>query len=431
MAIDFPNSPTNGQTHTVGATTWTYDGSKWNKNATTIIGPTGPNPLVIQTGTPSTTNVLWLDSDAEPTTSSVPLSTIDNKGELLVGTAADTVGVVTRSTTNGDMLVVDTSTTSGLRWQSQTSTGRNFVINGGFDIWQRGTSFTGTSPYYTADRWQGYREGAVSGATFSRQTSSVDNFTYAFRAQRNSGNTSTNGLNLATSFETTDIKHLHNKVLTISFYARCGANYSSTSSLLNVSVISGTGTDGNLAVGLTGNASEISANVTLTTTFQRFSITSAAPLAATKTQLGILFYAWQSGTAGANDWFEITGIQLEVGSVATEFDFEPYETTLRKCQRYFQTWKYDQANEVVGVLGYTPGNYYYGATSLDTTMRTTPATTLTSATFRKASDASVATATLVYFLATSNGVYWCFAASNGGLHATDFFINMSNASAEL
>jgi hypothetical protein len=29
MAIDFPNSPTANQTHTVGGKTWTYDGEKW------------------------------------------------------------------------------------------------------------------------------------------------------------------------------------------------------------------------------------------------------------------------------------------------------------------------------------------------------------------------------------------------------------------
>ena len=36
--------------------------------------------------------------------------------------------------------------------------------------------------------------------------------------------------------------------------------------------------------------------------------------------------------------FEITGIQLEVGSVATDFQFEDKNTTLRKCQRYF--WRF-------------------------------------------------------------------------------------------
>ena len=33
--------------------------------------------------------------------------------------------------------------------------------------------------------------------------------------------------------------------------------------------------------------------------------------------------------------FYLTGFQLEVGSQATPFEHEPYETTLRKCQRYF------------------------------------------------------------------------------------------------
>lgn len=35
----------------------------------------------------------------------------------------------------------------------------------------------------------------------------------------------------------------------------------------------------------------------------------------------------------SNDWL-ITGVQLEIGK-ATEFEHEPFETTLRKCQRYF------------------------------------------------------------------------------------------------
>ena len=119
MAIDFPNSPppTNGQTFTVGDTTWTYDGSKWNKNATTIVGPTGPNPLVVQTGTPSTNNVLWLDTDATSTTAAIPVSIINAKGDLLVGTAADTVArLAVVDNTNGHVLTVDSTTTEGIKW---------------------------------------------------------------------------------------------------------------------------------------------------------------------------------------------------------------------------------------------------------------------------------------------------------------------------
>lgn len=40
------------------------------------------------------------------------------------------------------------------------------------------------------------------------------------------------------------------------------------------------------------------------------------------------------GSSNSNYW-QITGIQLEVGDVTTPFEFEPYETTLRRCQRYY------------------------------------------------------------------------------------------------
>jgi hypothetical protein len=39
------------------------------------------------------------------------------------------------------------------------------------------------------------------------------------------------------------------------------------------------------------------------------------------------------GTSGAT--FYITGVQLEVGSTATSFDYRPYGTELQLCQRYF------------------------------------------------------------------------------------------------
>jgi len=40
------------------------------------------------------------------------------------------------------------------------------------------------------------------------------------------------------------------------------------------------------------------------------------------------------GTNGAT--FYITGVQLEVGSTATSFDYRPYTTELQLCQRYYQ-----------------------------------------------------------------------------------------------
>jgi hypothetical protein len=62
---------------------------------------------------------------------------------------------------------------------------------------------------------------------------------------------------------------------------------------------------------------------------------------------GTLATAWESHTqanlapgqtnlaAAINNYWQITGVQLETGSVASPFEFEPYEATLRKCQRYY------------------------------------------------------------------------------------------------
>ena len=54
-----------------------------------------------------------------------------------------------------------------------------------------------------------------------------------------------------------------------------------------------------------------------------------------------------TGTAGTNDYFEITGVQLETGSVATPFERRPYGTELQLCQRYCQKLAGDTAYTVV------------------------------------------------------------------------------------
>ena len=62
------------------------------------------------------------------------------------------------------------------------------------------------------------------------------------------------------------------------------------------------------------------------------------------------------GTNGAT--FYITGVQLEVGSTATSFDYRPYGTELALCQRYF--WMIGSGiNKVLGT------GFYYTASEID------------------------------------------------------------------
>jgi hypothetical protein len=300
--------------------------------------------------------------------------------------------------------VDQTAVWDGTQWTvlAPIAGGRNMIINGGFDVWQRGTSFVNplTSPYYTVDRWQTYRAAGVTGMTISRQTSALDGFTYSLRSQRSNGNASVNDMIVSTTFETQNVRRYHNKFVTLSFYARCGANYSSASSALSFGIYTGTGTNGSIAFGLTGQASIASATATLTTTFQRFTVTTSAVLPTTKTQLGVLISSVPVGTAGANDWFEITGVQLEAGSVATPFEFENYGTTLAKCQRYYSAYPLVSADMSVGSGTLMMTTIYYPVT-----MRATPTITQTGSIIFNANAASTFSTDAALFTPQSTTVF--------------------------
>jgi hypothetical protein len=60
----------------------------------------------------------------------------------------------------------------------------------------------------------------------------------------------------------------------------------------------------------------------------------------------------QTNLASAtNNYWQVTGVQLEAGAVATPFEFEDYETTLAKCQRYYQRIAPGLANGSFGGFG--------------------------------------------------------------------------------
>jgi hypothetical protein len=263
---------------------------------------------------------------------------VDAKGDLISATGSDVPARLAVGN-NGETLVADSSTSTGLRYTAGNPI-PNPTLNAAMQLWQRGTSFTITTPVYTADRWQAGRGSNVAGSTVTRQvtndTTNLPSIQYSLRFQRDSGNTATNPLYLAQSFESVNSIPFAGKTVTLSFYARAGANYSAVSNVLAARLLSGTGTDQNLlTAGYTGSTTVIGQNATLTTTWQRFTFT--ASIASTATEIGLFFESNPSGTAGANDWFEITGLQIDIGSVALPFrtNGATIQGELAACQRYY------------------------------------------------------------------------------------------------
>ena len=216
--------------------------------------------------------------------------------------------------------------------------GKNAVINGAFDIWQRGTSLTPavtTFTSYQADRWSTY---SAANWTVSRQltndTTNLPNIQYCGRFQRNVGNTATTICQIQNVFETANSIPLAGKTVTLSYYARRGADYSAVGNSFTVSIYIGTSTDAGIGSFTSASVAGGVAGA-LTTTWQRFTVTAAIP--STVTQIAIYTAYNPTGTAGANDYFEITGVQLEVGSAPTPFSRAggSIQGELAACQRYY------------------------------------------------------------------------------------------------
>jgi len=313
---------------------------------------------------------------------------------------------------SGAMYVCTVAGTPGT-WQlsgvsvNENIAGKNILINGGMDIWQRGTTFVTGGNYnvYTADRWTvGYNTNLTASQagigtfigtstatsstslTMSSATWSVNayvgsiitagsstatvvsntatvltvaswtggtpttgsfliagfaGFNYALRLQRTSGGTSTGGITIMQNVESNNSIPLAGKTATISFYARAGANFSSASNALSVLVDTGSGTDQNRWNSYYAyDQTVLNSSVTLTTSFQKFTFTFSVP--STTTQICPQFVYIPVGTAGANDYYDITGVQLEIAPQATPFSRAGGSIggELALCQRYYQISSY-------------------------------------------------------------------------------------------
>jgi hypothetical protein len=348
-----------------------------------------------------------------------------------LGDSIDASLVDLRGGTVGQSLIKASSTEMDFAWAS-TPSASNPVLNSTMQVAQRGTSFTAGG--YSLDRW--YMNGAAN-MTVSRQatgdTTNLPFIQYCARVARNVSSTSTADREFTQSFESVNSIPFAGKTVTVSFYARKGANYSSTSDALSFLLISGTGTDQNRGTGsYTGEAYPASVTATLTTTWQRF--TATGTVAATATELATYFVNTPVGTAGAADYFEVTGVQLDVGSVA--LPFRTYAATIQgelaACQRYYYVHASGNALSI-GNAGYYTASQVNGMVQFPVSMRTAPSLVATTGTDYYIADRNGGSDTLNSFTiyrptATTAMLYNNTEASGTAGHAALYYTNNASSS---
>jgi len=80
----------------------------------------------------------------------------------------------------------------------------------------------------------------------------------------------------------------------------------------------------------------------------------------------------------SNEWY-ITGVQLEAGTTASDFEFLPYDVNLQRCQRYYYFQTSGIYKRVCTATAYN-STIIDGTVFFKTTMRTTPSLVITSGT---------------------------------------------------
>jgi hypothetical protein len=242
---------------------------------------------------------------------------------------------------------------------------RNLIINGAMQVAQRGTSTTGITGngYFTADRWslilfntgslgtwtQSVENDAPTGSGFRKSVKMLCTTADASPA-------SDDQLYFRQIVEGQNLQSIRKgtanaQQLTLSFWVKANVTGTYIVELRDV--------DNNRSVSL-------SYSITSSATWEKKTIIVPADTTGvfdndnarsldvnwfldvgSDSTSGTLQTSWGSFTvanravgqtnlaAATNNYWQITGVQLEVGAVATPFEFKPIDTELAQCQRYF------------------------------------------------------------------------------------------------
>jgi len=282
---------------------------------------------------------------------------------------------------------------------------RNVIYNGAMKVAQRGTSSTGlgaAAGYFTCDRWYINSANTAGRLTMSQDSDGPSGFANCIKLDCTTADTSiasNESLRLIQRFEGQDLQRFAKgtsaaKEFTVSFYVKANAAFTFGCELFD-----------------NDNSRQISKTFSTTTDWVRHEITFPADTTgafaddnALSLQLQFWLHAgsdFTSGTLNSTSWasntdanravgigsffsstsndFYITGVQLEVGDTATDFEHRTFADELRRCQRYFEIL-YNDSESAANLAAFSTttayGNMHFIEKRADPTMIMSAASTM-------------------------------------------------------
>ena len=356
---------------------------------------TGSGTVTITAPTTNTARVITLPDSAGTLldeNSSVPSAN-------LTGTVVDArISALTASKLTGDLPAISGVNVTNVH--AVNSGRKNLIINGGFDVAQRATSATGlgsASGYFTLDRWN-VTTSTTGRFTMSQSTDAPIGFSKSMKLDCTTADTSIAANEYSVLGQVIEAQNIQGmargtsgaKEVTVSFYVK--GNASTT-----------------YVCELQGEGRDLSKTFNVTTAWEKVELTfpadtNAAAAPTYDNTAGIYLYIWvQAGSTysggsaiptawadqpnanrcvGIGNFFSstsnelyMTGVQIEVGSVATDFEHRSYGEELALCQRYFS-----RQTNLWSDTGGTSGHRFAPRIFYPVTMRSVATVTLSSVT---------------------------------------------------
>lgn len=276
---------------------------------------------------------------------------------------------IVMSYTEYDIEAITTTPRSGFR---------NAIINGAFDIWQRGTGTFVSG--FSADRWFTNVNGSTT--VISRQSFTLGNSisgyepTYFLRHVVTSVAAAGNFIDFNQTIES--VRSFAGQTITTSFWAKADANKN-----ISISFHQFFGTGGSpsatvdIPVGL----------ISLTTSWQKFVVTTAISSISGKTigtnnddylslrfwfDAGSTFNTIASSLGQQSGTFDLWGIQVESGLTDTPLERRPIGTELALCQRYYYRQNSSAAGDILAQGQAYGTTNWFAAVTFPVTMRKKP-----------------------------------------------------------